>query len=319
MSDELSKTNNGFAPPPPTLRLGDLEVFRLGYGAMRLPGRDVWGEPDDPARARAVLRRVIELGINFIDTSWYYGPYVANRLIAEALHPYPKDLVIATKLGGKRLPDKSWAPFARPEELRQGCEEDLRTLRIERCDVTHFRYMPGAGVPFRESLDAMIELQREGKIRHLALSNVGTAELLDALERTPIVAVQNLYNVSGGLGPLARWAHAEVEAPDAVLDACEARGIAYLPFFPLAVGHLGQAHPALARAASRHGATPAQIALAWLLWRSPVMLPIPGTGSIAHLEENWAARRIALTREEAEAIAQEARATAAASAVDTIA
>jgi len=308
MSDGLSHEHHDFATLPATIRLGDLDVSRLGYGAMRLPGQDVWGEPDDPARARAVLRRAIELGINFIDTAWFYGPHVANRLIAEALHPYPEDLVIATKLGGKRLPDKSWAPFARPEELRQGCEEDLRTLRLERADVTHLRYIPSSGVPFRESLDAMIELQKAGKIRHIALSNVGETELLDALERTPIVAVQNLYNIAGGLGPLARAMHAEVESPDAVLETCEARGIAYLPFFPLAMGNLGKAHPALAGAAARHGATPAQIALAWLLARSPVMLPIPGTSSLAHLEENWAARTIALTQDEVEALAREARA-----------
>ncbi|PCC68628.1 Predicted oxidoreductase [Nannocystis exedens] len=308
MSDDLSHDHQDFAQPPATIRLGDLAVVRLGYGAMRLPGEDVWGEPRDPERARAVLRRAIELGINFIDTAWFYGPHVANRLIAEALHPYPKDLVIATKLGGRRTPDRGWAPFARPEELRQGCEEDLRTLRLERCDVTHLRCMPGSGVPFRESLDAMIELQREGKIRHLALSNVGTAELFDALARTPIVAVQNLYNMAGGLGPLARATHAEVESPDAVLAACEARGIAFLPFFPLATGDLGKAHPALAGAAAKHGATPAQLALAWLLARSPVMLPIPGTGSLAHLEENWAARTIALTRDEVEAMARAARA-----------
>ncbi|EYF07285.1 aldo/keto reductase [Chondromyces apiculatus] len=308
MSDDLSKKNHGFATLPATVRLGDLDVVRLGYGAMRLPGKDVWGEPEDLEHARALLRRVVALGINFIDTAWFYGPHVANRLIAEALHPYPEDLVIATKLGGKRLPDRSWVPFARPEELREGCEEDLRTLRLERCDVVHFRYMPGAGVPFRESLDGMIALQKEGKIRHIALSNVGTAELLEALERTPIVAVQNLYNVGGGLGALAQATHAEVDAPDAVLDACEARGIAYLPFFPLAIGNLGKAHPALDGAAARHGATPAQIALAWLLARSPVMLPIPGTSSIAHLEENWAARAIGLTRDEVEAMAREARA-----------
>ncbi|WAS95751.1 aldo/keto reductase [Nannocystis punicea] len=310
MSDDLTQNSRDFASLPATIRLGDLEVTRLGYGAMRLPGKDVWGEPDDPARARAVLRRALELGINFIDTAWFYGPHVANRLIAEALHPYPKDLVIATKLGGRRTPDKGWVAFARPEELRQGCEEDLRTLRLERCDVTHFRYMPGAGVPFRESLDAMIELQKEGKIRHLALSNVGTAELFDALARTPIVAVQNLYNMTGGLGALAHATHAAVESPDAVLAACEARGIAYLPFFPLATGDLGKAHPALDGVAARHGATPAQLALAWLLARSPVMLPIPGTGSLAHLEENWAARTIALTQDEVEALAREARALA---------
>jgi pyridoxine 4-dehydrogenase len=283
-----------FAHAPATLRLGDLEVRRLGYGAMRLPGKDVWGEPDDPDRARAVLRRAIELGVNFIDTAWYYGPLVANRLIAEALHPYPRDLVIAAKLGGKRLPDKSWASAARPEELRRGCEDDLRSLRLERLDVVHLRYIESAGVPFIESLDALIGLKGEGKIRHLGLSNVGCRQIEEALARTPIVAVQNLFNVSGGGGPLAKFTHAEVENPEAVLELCTARGIAFLPFFPLAVGNIGNVQPALADVAHKHGATPAQVALAWLLARSPVMLPIPGTSSVAHLEENWAARSIAL-------------------------
>lgn len=290
-----------------TIRLGDLEVNRLGFGAMRLPGKDVWGEPADPARARAVLRRVVELGINFIDTSWYYGPHVANRLIAETLHPYPAGLVIATKLGGRRTPDGGWAPFARPDELREGCEHDLRDLRRDSLDVVHFRYMAGAGVPFLESLDAMIALQKEGKIRHLALSTVGVAHLEQALARTPIVAVQNMFNVGGGGGTLAKMAHAEVEAPEAVLAACEQRGIAFLPYFPLAVGSLGQPHPALDEAAKRHGATAAQIALAWLLARSPVILPIPGTSSPEHLEENWGARLIRLTKGEVDAIAREAR------------
>jgi len=221
---------------------------------------------------------------------------------------YPKDLVIATKLGGKRLPDKSWAAAARPEELRQGCEEDLRTLRRDVLDVVHFRYMPGAGIDFNESLDAMIAMQREGKIRHIALSNVGVAELEKALARTPIVAVQNLFNVAGGGGALATFAHAKIEGPEAVLAACEARGIAYLPFFPLAVGGLGKPQPALTKAAEAHQATPAQIAIAWLLARSKVMLPIPGTSSPAHLEENWAARTIELTQAEVDEIAQAARA-----------
>src|SRR3954452_6684912 len=157
-----------FASSPATIRLGDLEVPRLGFGAMQLPGPEVWGEPKDPERARTVLRRVVELGIGLIDTSWYYGPLVANRLIAEALHPYPRGLVIATKLGGKRLPDKSWAPATRPEELRRGCEEDLRTLRLERLDVVHLRYLP-SDVTLMESLDALIALKAEGKIRHLAI------------------------------------------------------------------------------------------------------------------------------------------------------
>lgn len=294
-----------FAHAPATIRLGDLEVRRMGYGAMRLPGPDVWGEPDDPARARAVLRRAVELGVNFIDTAWYYGPRVANRLIVEALHPYPSDLVIATKLGGKRLPNRGWAPAASPEELRSGAEEDLRTLRRERLDVVHLRYIPGSGVPFLESLDAMLAMQREGTIRHLALSNVGVPEVEQALARGPIVAVQNMYNVSGGGGAMARLAHAEVEDPEGVLDLCTRMGIAYLPFFPLAVGHIGRDRPALVAIAERRGASPSQIALAWLLARSPVMLPIPGTSSLEHLEENWEARRIALSPAEMAAIAGE--------------
>jgi aryl-alcohol dehydrogenase-like predicted oxidoreductase len=292
----------GYAHGPATLRLGDLEVQRLGYGAMRLPGKEVWGEPDDPDRAKRVLRRAIELGINFIDTAWFYGPFVANRLIFEALHPYPRDLVIATKLGGKRLPDKGWAPAARPEELRRGAEDDLRTLHLERLDIVHMRFMAGSGVPLMESIDALLALQAEGKIRHLALSCVDARQVEAVLARTPIVAVQNMFSVAGAGGMLARLSASEVEAPEAVLDLCSARGIAYLPFFPLAVGNVGEQKPALSAIAKRHGASPAQIALAWLLARSPVILPIPGTSSLAHLEENWDARRIALSPQEMEAI-----------------
>jgi len=299
------RRTTGYAFGPATVRLGDLEVQRIGYGAMRLPGKDVWGEPDDPARARDVLRRAVALGVNFIDTAWFYGPFVANRLIAESLHPYPRDLVIATKLGGKRLPDRGWAAALRPEELRAGVEDDLRTLRIERLDVVHLRHLAGAGVPFLESLDALIAMQAEGKIRHLALSNVHAAELEQALARTPIVAVQNMYNVSGGGGALARQTNAELDDPDAVLDLCTRKHIAYLPFFPLAVGNVAQAKPILATIAERHGASPVQIALAWLLARSPIMLPIPGTSSVAHLEDNWDARRIALAPDEIAAIARQ--------------
>jgi aryl-alcohol dehydrogenase-like predicted oxidoreductase len=277
----------------------------MGYGAMRLPGKEIWGEPDDPARARNVLRRAVELGINFIDTAWYYGPLVANRLIAEALHPYPRDLVIATKLGGKRLPDKSWAPALRPEELRAGAEEDLRTLRLERLDVVHLRNMPAAGVPLMESLDALLAMQAEGKIRHLALSNVNARDVEQALARTPIVAVQNMFNVSGGSGAFAKRTHSEVDDPEGVLELCTRKNIAYLPFFPLAVGNVGRDKPVLAAIAEKHRASPAQIALAWLLARSPVMLPIPGTSSVEHLEENWDARRIALSPDEVTAIAKD--------------
>jgi aryl-alcohol dehydrogenase-like predicted oxidoreductase len=299
--------SDGYALAPATVRLGDLEVQRIGYGAMRLPGKDAWGDPEDPARARRVLRRALELGINFIDTAWYYGPLVANRLIAEALHPYPPNLVIATKLGGKRLPDKRWAPALHPEELRKGAEEDLRTLRLERLDVVHLRHMPAAGVPLMESLDALLAMQAEGKIRHLALSNVNARELEQALERTPIVAVQNMYSVSGGGGAMARPTHSEVDDPDGVLDLCTRKNIAYVPFFPLlplAGGKVAQNKPVLAEIADRHRASPAQIALAWLLARSPVMLPIPGTSSVEHLEQNWDARRIVLSSDEVAAIAK---------------
>ena len=297
---------HAFAHAPALLRIGDREVRRMGYGAMRLPGPDVWGQPEDPEGARKVVRRAVELGIQFIDTSWYYGPHVSNPIIAEALHPYPDDLVIATKLGGRRTPDKGWVPFNRPEELRQGCEHDLRELRMETLEVVHLRVIAN-DVPFLEGLDTLIQLRAEGKLRHIGLSNVNATQVQAALERTPVVTVQNMYNVAGGTGFLAKATHAEVDAPEAVLDLCTERGIAFLPFFPLAVGAYAKPHPALDAAAARHGATPAQIALAWLLARSPVMLPIPGTSSIAHLEENWEARAIRLDPQEVDGIALEAR------------
>jgi pyridoxine 4-dehydrogenase len=288
-----------FAHLPATIRLGDLEVPRLGFGAMQLPGPMVWGEPKDPERARAVLRRVVELGIGLIDTSWYYGPLVANQLIAEVLHPYPRGLVIATKLGGRRTPDKAWHSALSPAELRQGCEEDLRSLRLERIDVVHLRWIDQSEVPFLEALDAMIGLQKEGKLRHLALSNVSLAQLQAALARTPIVGVQNLYNVAAGEQRLAGFAHAVVAEQEQILDLCAARGLAFLPFFPLAIpGAPKQPTPVLSQIAQRHAATETQIALAWLLARSPVLLPIAGTSSPEHLAENWAARTLQLSADE---------------------
>ena len=291
-----------FAYAPSTLRLGDLEVCRFGFGAMRLPGKDVWGEPANPDAARDVLRRAVELGINFIDTAWYYGPFVSNRLIVEALHPYPRDLVIATKLGASafrtragRWPParRSSAPAARTICARCGSSASTSCTCATR---------PASGVPFAESLDALIALKAEGKIRHLALSNVSRRELEAALARTPIVAVQNLFNVTGGGGKLAKITHAEVEDPEAVLELCTAQGIAFLPFFPLAMGNIARVQPALVEVARSRGATPAQVALAWLLARSPVMLPIPGTSSVAHLEENWVSHRILLDLSERELI-----------------
>jgi pyridoxine 4-dehydrogenase len=262
-----------FAHLPATIRIGDLEVRRLGFGAMQLPGPMVWGESPDPARARAVLKRTQDLGIQFIDTSWYYGPLVANRYIAEA--------------------------------LRRGCDEDLRGLKLERVDVVHLRLIHGSEVPFEESLDAMIDLKKEGKIRHLGLSNVTLAQLEAALGRTPIVTVQNLYNVAAGEKKLGSFRHAEVKGQETLVDFCAARAIAFLPFFPLAMpGPKPLPAPALEAVARRRKATPAQVAIAWLLARSPAILPIPGTSSPEHLDENWAARSLELSADDLRTISQ---------------
>lgn len=293
-----------FGHGPDTIQLGDLEVRRLGFGAMQLPGPMVWGEPRDPDAARAVLRRVVELGIQLIDTSWYYGPHVAHRLIAEALHPYPRDLVLACKLGGRRTPDKGWASALSPEALRQGCEEDLRGLRLERVDVVHLRHMHN-DVPFLESLDALIALQAEGKIRHIALSNVTLAQVKSALERTPIVAIQNLYNVALGERRLSEFPYAETRDQEVIVDMCAAHGMAFLPFFPLQLpGPKRSTAPALSRVAAAHGVSEAQVAIAWLLARSPALLPIPGTSTLSHLQQNWDARTLQLRDDEVAAITQ---------------
>lgn len=294
--------NNTTAPA--TIRIDGREVNRLGFGAMQLPGPGVWGEPRNPDGARAVLRRVIDCGIRLIDTSWYYGPHVANRFIAETLHPYPHDLVLATKLGGARTPDKGWVAALSPEALQRGCEEDLRGLRLERCHYVHLRHIPNE-VPFLESLDAMIELRAQGKIGHIALSNVTLAQLEQALARTPIAGVQNLYNVVLGERSLTGVPHTVVQDQEKIVDVCAAKGMAYMPFFPLALPGGGQPpSPALTAIAAKHGATQAQVAIAWLLARSPAMVPIPGTSSVAHLNENWAARKLVLTADEIATIAQ---------------
>ncbi|GCF06761.1 aldo/keto reductase [Dictyobacter arantiisoli] len=266
-----------------TITLGDdIVVRRMGFGTMRLPGPDVWGEPKDPDEARAVLRRAVELGVNFIDTSAYYGPEVSNRLIAEALYPYPSDLVIATKFGARRTEDKGWVADMTPERLRMACEENLRQLRLEQLHLVHCRYMDDSEIPFAESVGVLAELQREGKIRHIGVSNVSFAQFREAQAITPIVSVQNLYNMSYKQG-------------EELLDACTKEHIAFTPFFPLAMGQLGQANSALEVLAQRYQATAAQISLAWLLARSPQMLVIPGTSSRVHLEENIAAASIHLT------------------------
>ncbi|MFL5820607.1 MAG: aldo/keto reductase [Solirubrobacteraceae bacterium] len=263
---------------------GELTVRRLGFGAMRLTGDGVWGEPPDRQVALAVLRRAVELGVNLIDTADSYGPEVSERLIAEALHPYPEDLVIATKGGLLRSGPGRWDPDCRPEHLREACEGSLRRLRLERIDVYQLHTVDPK-VALEESLGAMIELRDEGKIAHIGLSNVSVEQLVRALELTEVVAVQNRFNL------------VDRDSED-VLEATARRGIGFIPWFPLATGSLTGPGGPLDEVAGRHGATPGQVALAWLLARSQVMLPIPGTGSVEHLEENVTAAGIELGEEE---------------------
>ncbi|MBA3867865.1 MAG: aldo/keto reductase [Anaerolineae bacterium] len=272
-----------------TLKLGDLTVNRLGYGAMRLTGPGIWGEPADREGAKAVLKRAVELGVNLIDTAETYGPSVANRLIAETLFPYPKDLIIVSKLGAKRGEDKSWQSDFRPERIRATCETNLQRLKLDHLDLVHFRHFDAGDVPFAESFGAMADLQREGKIRHLGLSSVGVEQLAEGQSIATIVSVENLYNVSDR--------HSE-----AVLEACAAQNIPFLPYFPLAMGKLGQADGVIATIAQAHGVSTGQVAIAWLLMHSPVMLPIPGTSSVAHLEDNIGAASLQLSEAEYNAL-----------------
>jgi aryl-alcohol dehydrogenase-like predicted oxidoreductase len=270
---------------PDTVRIGgDLEVRRLGFGAMRLTGPGILGWPDDRENALRVLRRAVELGVNLIDTADSYGPEVSELLIAEVLHPYPAGLVIATKGGLLREGAGPWPRDGRPEHLREACEGSLRRLRLDRIDLYQL-HAPDPKVPFEASVGELARLRAEGKIRHVGLSNVSVDQLNRAQEIVPIVSVQNRYN-------LADRAHEDV------LDECERQGIAFLPWYPLAVGDLAQPGGVVGRIASARGATPAQVALVWLLAHSPVVLPIPGTGSIRHLEENVAALDLELTPEE---------------------
>jgi pyridoxine 4-dehydrogenase len=267
-----------------TLQLGDLTVKRLGFGAMRLCGPGIWGEPEDPREAEAVLRRVVEVGINLIDTADAYGPKVNERQISSALYPYPDDLVIATKGGLVRPGPGRWEPNGRPRHLREACEGSLRRLKVDTIDVYQF-HRPDSRVPFEDSVWALAELRDEGKIRHVGLSNVGVRELVAALDIVPIVSVQNRYNMTD-------------RSSEAVIETCEREGIAFIPWFPLATGNLARPGGDLDEIAHRHDATPAQVALAWLLAKSPAMLPIPGTSSVEHLEENVAATELELSDEE---------------------
>jgi aryl-alcohol dehydrogenase-like predicted oxidoreductase len=264
-------------------------VNRMGFGAMRLTGPGIWGDPADIDESRAVLRRAVELGVNFIDTADSYGPEVSERLIAEALHPYPDDLVIATKGGLVRPGPGVWEPDGRPEHLRAACEGSLRRLRVEAIDLYQF-HRPDPKVPFEESLGAIINLRNEGKVRAIGVSNVSLAQLQLAVEMSEIVSVQNRYNIGDR--------HSED-----VLTFCTRVGIAFLPWAPVSAGQVATESPEARDLARRKGVTPSQLALAWLLHRSPVMLPIPGTSKVAHLEENLAAAGIKLDPSEASTIA----------------
>jgi pyridoxine 4-dehydrogenase len=264
---------------------GDMVVNRLGFGAMRITGSGIWGEPPDADEAKATLRRAVELGVNFIDTADSYGPEVSERLIAEALYPYPDDLVIATKGGLTRPGPGRWDADGRPEHLREACEGSLRRLRLDQIPLYQF-HRPDPAVPLAESLGMLVQLKDEGKIRHIGVSNVSGAQLDQAAQVTPVVSVQNRYNAAD-------------RQSESMVVTCEVEQLAFLPWAPI---QQADASPAVAEAASQHGASPRQIVLAWLLARSPQILPIPGTGSPGHVEANIAAASIELTPDEVAAI-----------------
>jgi pyridoxine 4-dehydrogenase len=262
--------------------LGERVVNRLGFGAMRITGDGVWGPPRDRARALAVLRRAVELGVNFIDTADSYGPSVSEELIAEALFPYPKDLVIATKGGWNRPGPNQWTHDASPEHLRKAIEGSLKRLRVERIDLYQL-HAPDPVTPFDASVETLADLRKEGKINMVGLSNVTREHVERARKIVPIASVQNRYSFAD-----REW--------DSVIDYCEKHGIAFIPWFPLGAGKA--AHEALTVAAKAHHAQPLQVALAWLLQRSPVTIPIQGTSSVEHLEQNIAAASVKLTPDE---------------------
>jgi pyridoxine 4-dehydrogenase len=260
---------------------GDLSVHRLGYGAMQLTGKGIWGPPRDHAEAVRVLRRTVELGVNFIDTADSYGPYVSEELIAESLHPYPKDLVIATKAGLVRTGPNEWLPMGRPEYLRQECEMSLRRLKLDRIDLFQLHRIDPK-VPADEQFGVLRDLQKEGKIRHVGLSEVDVREIEAARRVVPVVTVQNMYNL-------------QVRKAEAVVTYCEKEEIGFIPWFPIASGKLLEPGGPVGDVAKAVHGTPAQVALAWLLRRSKVILPIPGTSSVAHLEENCGAANVELS------------------------
>lgn len=267
-----------------TFKIGDKTVYRLGFGAMRLTGPGIWGEPNDRREAIRVLRRAVELGVDFIDTADSYGPYVSEELIREALHPYPANLLIATKAGLVRTGPDEWWPVGRPEYLRQEVEMSLRRLRVERIDLFQLHRIDPQ-VPQEEQFGLLADLVREGKVRAVGLSEVSVAQLHAAREVVEIATVQNRYNLAN-------------RQSEAVLGYCEAEGLGFIPWFPIAAGELARPGGPVERVAKAAGATPAQVALAWLLKKSPVMLPIPGTSSVRHLEENCGAAMVELIDEQ---------------------
>jgi pyridoxine 4-dehydrogenase len=262
-----------------TITLGDMTVNRLGYGAMRITGQGIWGEPEDRDGALAVLRRAVELDVNFIDTADSYGPEVSEQLIAEALHPYPDELVIATKGGLTRPGPGNWQADCRPERLRKCCDASLLRLKVDRIDLYQLHTVDPQ-VPLEESVGALAELRDEGKIRHVGLSNVGRRHIDEAQQIVPIVSVQNRYSLTA-------------QDSEEVLKKCEHDGLAFIPWFPLDAG--GMSEDVIEEVARRHDATPMQVALVWLLQHSPATLPIPGTSKASHLEENVAAAALELS------------------------
>lgn len=273
-----------------------LKVTRFGYGTMRLTGQGIWGEPVNRSEALQILKQCIQSGINFIDTADYYGEDVTNRLIAEALYPYPDDLVICTKVGGARKPDKSWISFNRPENLRTSIENNLRTLKKEQITLVHFRIIPGGNVPFKESMDAMFEMQKEGKILHIGVSNVSPEELKAAMAMGNIATVENMYGHAQRISK--EFAHGGANrGGEEVLAICEENKIPLIPYFSL-FQSMPRKDERISTIAKKYNATDAQINLAWLLHRSPWILPIPGTSSLKHFEENLKATEINLSEED---------------------
>jgi pyridoxine 4-dehydrogenase len=268
---------------------GQLPVGHIGFGAMRITGPGVWGPPRDESEAIALLRRVVDRGVSFIDTADSYGPRVSETLIAKALYPYPAELVVATKGGLTRPGADSWVADCRPEHLHRTCADSLRRLRLERIELYQLHAVDHR-VPIEDSIGALVDLQRDGKIHHIGVSNVSERELARARAVATIVSVQNCYNLRD-------------RSSDRLIDVCAAAGLAFIPWYPLGAGRLVTPNSRLARIAQSHGATPSQIALAWLLQRSPAMLPIPGTSSIAHFEENLASASIRLSPDEFQALA----------------